>query len=248
MMMPFFNPLYSDPMYLILMVVGMGLVFIPQMWVKNTFNKYNEIAASRGLTGADVARAILRENGLGHVDVEAVQGFLSDHYDPMSKKIRLSADNYYGRAIANIAVSAHECGHALQHAKGYFPVVVRGAMVPAVNLGSQLGPLLIMLSLVMGIGMNLGGEIAWMMAWAGVALFGLSVVFHIVTLPVELDASGRALRVLSSHNYLTSKEMPGARKVLTAAAFTYVATALYSLMQLAYYIWMLMGRRGNDDR
>lgn len=231
--------MFGDPLYMLLFVVGLVLVFVPQTWVKNTVAKYSEVRTSRGTSGRDVAESILRENGLSHVRVEAVDGFLSDHYDPMSKVVRLSPDIYHGRSIASVAVAAHECGHAIQHAKGYFPVVVRSAMAPVVGFGGGLGPWLIILAFALGIGDTLG----WAVAWLGVALYGLAVLFHFVTLPVELDASGRALKVLAGNHYLTQAEMPGAQAVLRAAAFTYIAAALYALMQLAYWVFRLLGSR-----
>ncbi|HEY9687236.1 MAG TPA: zinc metallopeptidase [Coleofasciculaceae cyanobacterium] len=237
---------FNDPLYMMVMLVGLVLVFVPQMWVKSTIGKFSEIRTSRGVAGRDVARAILSEHGLSNVSVEMVDGFLSDHYDPLSKTVRLSPDIYQGNSIASVAVAAHECGHAIQHAKGYFPVVIRSAMVPAVNFGSSLGPLLLMLSLGLGFTSHVMPAWAWYTAWIGVALYGAAVAFHFVTLPVELDASGRALKVLESRYFLNADEMSGAKKVLTAAAFTYIATAMYALIQLLYYVFRLMASRRED--
>lgn len=236
---------YHDPLYMILMLVGMVLVFLPQMWVKNTVAKFSEIGTARRYSGQDVARQILSEHGLSSVGVEMVDGFLSDHYDPTQKVVRLSPEVYQGTSIASVAVAAHECGHAIQHAKGYYPVVVRSSLVPLANLGSQFGPLLLMVAAFMGLGAH-AGTMGYLLALAGVGLFGMSVAFHVVTLPVELDASGRALKVLETHSYLNTQEMNGAKKVLTAAAFTYIATALYSLMQLIYWVFRLLGSRRDD--
>lgn len=238
---------FYDPGYMLLMLVGMVLIFIPQQWVIGTFRKFNEIPTASGMTGEQVASAILRENGLSHVSIEAIGGSLSDHYDPGAKVIRLSTENYYGRSISNVAVAAHETGHAIQHAKGYFPVVIRSALVPAVNFGSGLGPWLIMISLGLGFTHHLMPQWAWMLAWVGVFLYGAAVAFHFVTLPVELDASSRALHILSTHTYLSSNEMTDAKKVLTAAAFTYVATALYALIQLIYFIMRLLGSNRREN-
>jgi Zn-dependent membrane protease YugP len=237
---------FNDPLYMLVMLAGLVLVFVPQMWVKSTIGKFSEIRTSRGVAGRDVARAILNDHGLNNVDVEMVDGFLSDHYDPLSKTVRLSPDIYHGNSIASVAVAAHECGHAIQHAKGYVPVVIRSAMVPAVNFGSNLGPLLLMLSLGLGFTGHVMPAWAWYTAWIGVALYGTAVAFHCVTLPVELDASGRALKVLESRYFLNADEMSGAKKVLTAAAFTYIATAMYALMQLLYYVFRLLGSRRED--
>jgi Zn-dependent membrane protease YugP len=242
----FLGPALYDPHYLLLMLVGGVLVFVPQMWVKNTVARFSEVRTGRGYSGHQVAQQILSEHGLSNVSVERVDGFLSDHYDPTSKAVRLSTDVYSGDSIASVAVAAHECGHAIQHAKGYFPVLIRSSMAPAVGFGSSLGPWLIMIAVGLGATSHLMPQWAWTMAWLGVILYGLAVLFHVVTLPVELDASGRALKVLETHNYLDREEMRGARKVLTAAAFTYVAAALYALMELIYWVMRLMGARRND--
>lgn len=228
-------------------LIGMALVFLPQMWVKSTVNRFSEVGTARGVSGGQVARNILESHGLGSVSVEMVEGFLSDHYDPGERVVRLSPDVYHGSSIASIAVAAHECGHAIQHAKGFYPVVLRSALAPAANLGSQLGPLLLMLSLGLGLAMHLAPSLMINIAWAGVILYGMAVAFHIVTLPVELDASGRALKVLEHRAYLTAAEMPGAKKVLTAAAFTYVATAMYALLELLRYIYLLLGMSRREE-
>jgi uncharacterized protein len=236
-----------DPSYLLLTLVGAALSFLPQMWVKNTYAKFAEVPTRRGQTGAQLAQQILKDNGVHNVQVEAVAGELSDHYDPGALRVRLSEANYYGTSVAGVAVAAHECGHAIQHATGYYPVVLRSALVPAVNIGSQFGPMLFMIS--MGLGVVSHGMPGWalLLAWVGVLLFGFSVLFHMVTLPVELNASARALKILSDGRYLETDEMPGAKKVLTAAAFTYVAAALYSLIQLWYYVSRLMGSGRRDE-
>lgn len=242
----YLGPAFHDPTYLILMGVGFLLSFAPQMWVKNTVGQFSEVRTQRGYRGRDVAQQILRENGLHNVEVEMVEGFLSDHYDPQSRTVRLSPDVYQGDSVASVAVAAHECGHAIQHAKGYFPVVVRSAMAPVVGFSGNMGPWLIMIAMALGATSHLGSSWAWMMAWLGVILYGTAVAFHVVTLPVELDASGRALKVLETHAYLNSEEMGGAKKVLTAAAFTYIASALYALMELIYWVMRLTGSRRND--
>lgn len=242
----YFGPAFHDPVYLMIMGLGMLLVFVPQMWVKNTVARFSEVRTQRGCRGRDVARQILGEHGLTQVGIELADGFLSDHYDPLSKTVRLSPDVYHGDSVASVAVAAHECGHAIQHAHGYFPVVIRSAMAPAVGFGSSLGPWLIMIAVALGATSHLGSSWAWMMAWLGVILYGLAVAFHVVTLPVELDASGRALKVLRTHAYLSTEEMSGAKKVLTAAAFTYIAAALYALMELIYWIMRLTGSRRSE--
>jgi Zn-dependent membrane protease YugP len=237
---------FHDPLYMLIMLVGMVLVFVPQMWVKNTVARFSEVRTSRGSAGCDVARAILAEHGLSNVGIEMVDGVLSDHYDPAQRVVRLSPDVYRGSSVASVAIAAHECGHAIQHAKGYYPVVIRSSMVPMVNLGSNLGPILLMVAVMLGGFSHAAPSMALSIAWIGVILYGLAVAFHFVTLPVELDASGRALKVLQTHSYLTSDEMSGAKKVLTAAAFTYIATAMYALMELLYWVFRLMGSRRDD--
>lgn len=235
--------MYYDPLYMLLMIIGLPLIFLPQWWVKSTYEKYSRVKASTGKTGAEVARDILRNQGVFNVNVKVSHGILSDHYNPLDKTIRLSEGNYGGTSIAAAAVAAHEAGHAIQHARGFFPVVVRSAMVPAVTLGSQFGPLLIFISIILMSSQILSPDLGFTMAWVGVILFGLSVLFHIVTLPVEIDASMRAVGVLQTTRYLTTQEIPLAKKVLTAAAFTYIATALYSLIQLLYFIIHILGAR-----
>ncbi|MEB3205883.1 MAG: zinc metallopeptidase [Vampirovibrionales bacterium] len=241
-------PMMMDPAYTLVMVVGGLLVFLPQLWVKSTYQKYVQVPSIQGLTGAQVAKRILSEQGIGDVTVEVVAGQLSDHYDPSAKAVRLSEENYYGHSVAGIAVAAHEVGHAIQHAVGYYPVVMRSALVPAVNLGSQLGPLLFYVAL--GMGVTGAGIPQWSLplAWLGVALFGTAVLFHVVTLPVELNASARALALIERGGILSPSEVPAGRKVLTAAAFTYVAAALYALIQLAYFVFRLLAAQQSDRR
>jgi Zn-dependent membrane protease YugP len=238
---------FYDPGYMLITLVGAGLSFLPQMWVMNTVRRYVQEPTEARQTGAEIAREILNSQGVSNVAIEQVAGELSDHYDPSARAVRLSSDIYHGRSISAAAIAAHEVGHALQHATGYYPVVLRSAMVPAVNLGSQLGPILLMISL--GLGATSHAMPAWAetMAWLGVLLFGASCAFHIVTLPVEINASMRAVKILADGRYLTTTEVPGAKKVLTAAAFTYVATALYSLIQLLYFVFRLMGNSRRND-
>ena len=235
----------GDPLFMVVMLVGAGLAFLPQLWVKSTVNQHlNEPAR---YTGAEVANAILRQEGLHDVVVEMTPGELSDHYDPGAKAVRLSQAIYHDRTVSSVAIAAHEVGHALQHAKGYYPVVLRSALVPVVNIGSSIGPLLFMVSL--GLGMTAQGMPDWAygLAWVGVILFGTAVAFHMVTLPVEFNASSRALSILNSGQFVDRQQLKGARWVLTAAAFTYVAAALYSLIQLLYYVFRLTGARRSND-
>lgn len=214
----------------------MILVFWAQQRVQSTYRKYSEIPSSMGMTGAEVAKTILGRMGIRNVTVEPVAGELTDHYDPGAKVVRLSEVVYGSNSLAATAVAAHECGHVLQDVKGYRPMNVRAALVPAVNLGANFGPMLILGGLFLG---AIGGVFIKI----GIALFAAVIIFHIVTLPVEFDASSRALRLIDELGILQGEENRAARKVLNAAAFTYVATALYSLLQLAQYILIAMSRR-----
>lgn len=236
----------SDPLSWGLMLIGLPLVFLPQWWVKHTISQYEKVDTAAGMRGVDVARDILERQNIRDVDVEQSEGFLSDHYDPGAKKVRLSPEIYNGRSISSVAVAAHEVGHAIQHATGYYPVVLRSAMVPAVNLGSSMGPLLILGGFILLSTRILSPDLALLVAFLGVIGYGLAVAFHFVTLPVEINASMRALAIVKSGQYLTTTEQAGAKAVLTAAAATYVATALYALMQLMYYVMQLIGLSRRD--
>lgn len=238
---------FYDPGYMMITLIGVVFALVPQFWLKSVFAKYNEKPIGRGYTGAEVAKAILRDNQLHDVPVEVTPGELSDHYDPTARVVRLSENNYYGRTIAGVAVAAHEVGHAIQHAKGYQPVVWRSALLPAVNIGSNIGPILLMVSVGLGFTSRVVPDWAYFLAWAGLAMFSTSLLFQVVTLPVEIDASRRAMAILSNGHYLTVDEVPGAKKVLTAAAMTYLAAALYSLIQVLYWAMRIMGLRRNDD-
>ncbi|MBX2859845.1 MAG: zinc metallopeptidase [Vampirovibrio sp.] len=240
---------YYDPGYMMIMLLGGVLTFLPQMWVKNTYTKFKDVPAGAGYTGVDLAKKILQDHQVYDVDVEMVGGELSDHYDPTQKKVRLSQDIYRGQSVSSLAIAAHEVGHALQHATGYYPVVMRSALVPAVNIGSKFGPWLLMIALGLGAASGFMPDWAWLLAWLGVLMFGASVLFHMVTLPVEINASMRAVKILEDGRYLTTDaEVSGAKKVLTAAAFTYIAVALYSLIQLFYWIMRVMGSRRTGER
>jgi uncharacterized protein len=236
-----------DTYGLMLTVAGLALTFLPQMWVKNTYTTYQNQPNQRGITGQQVAVQMLAQQGITNVRVEETPGELTDHYSPMEHTVRLSTPNYHGATVSAATIAAHEVGHAIQHAKGYVPVVLRGQLAPAFGLGSQIGPLLFSGAMMLFFFTRGNGELALWLATLGAGLFGLSVIFHLVTLPVEIDASSRALKILKTQHFLTAQEMPGAQKVLTAAAFTYVAAALYSLMQLVYYIIRINQIRSNQD-
>lgn len=222
-----------DPLYFVFIIPGIGLTMWAQHQVKSTYQRYSQVQSSMGMTGVQVAQAILTKMGVQGVRVEPVAGELTDHYDPGAKAVRLSQSVYNSSSLAAAAVAAHECGHVLQDVQGYQFMNLRAALVPAVNLGSQFGPMLIMA----GLFLRMTG-----LAWLGVIFFAAVLVFHVVTLPVEFDASRRALKLIDEYGILQGEENKGARAVLNAAAFTYVATALYSLINLVYYI-SLINRR-----
>jgi len=240
-----YYPIWYDPTFLIFIVPAMILGLIAQAAVQGRFKQYSQVATMRGLTGAQVARQILDTNGLSGVSIEETQGFLSDNYDPRSQTLRLSPDVARSTSVAAVGVAAHESGHALQHARGYLPLQLRSALVPAVQFGSWLGPLIIMagilLEALMG-AFTLGNALAWF----GVLLFGLVAVFSFVTLPVEIDASARAKAMLYQYNIVDRRELDGVNKVLNAAAWTYVAAAIAALLQVLRWVFILTA--GNRRR
>ena len=232
--MPFFY--YYDPYYWMILVPAMLIALLAQLNVTSTFYRYARVASRRGFTGAQAAEEVLRAHGVYNVRIERVSGRLSDHYDPRSNVIRLSDAVYGSTSIASLGVAAHEAGHAVQYAVGYGPIKLRTAIIPVCNIGSQLSLVLIILGLVLYFPALFG---------VGVILFALAVVGQIVTLPVEFNASRRAIQSLSGTGLLDSEELRGARKVLTAAALTYVAALLVSLAQLLRYLLAFGGRRRN---
>jgi len=230
---------FFDPLYFLLLAPALLLSLGAQLWVKSAFAKYGRVPNRRGITGAEAARRILERAGLGKVRIEAAQGFLSDHYDPRAQVLRLSSDVYSRASIAAVGVAAHEAGHALQDAKGYAPMKVRAALVPAAQFGSQLAiPILIL-----GFFIHAMGLVKF-----GILLFAAAVLFQIVTLPVEFNASRRALVALEGTGVLSGDEIPAARTVLSAAALTYVAAAVAAVSQLLYFLLRsgLLGG-GRDD-
>ncbi|MDX1616948.1 MAG: zinc metallopeptidase [Candidatus Promineifilaceae bacterium] len=230
-----------SPIYLLFALPGLLLGLWAQSRVKSAFNKYSQVRTARGVTGAEVARSLLDAQGLYDVGVEESKGFLSDHYDPRKKVLRLSPDVYRTPSVAAAGIAAHEMGHALQDARGYAPLQLRSSLVPAAQFGSNLAPIIFIVGFLLQ--MFSGSVFGWYVALAGVGLFALAVVFTVVTLPVEFDASKRAKRLLSSHGVLVGKEMDGVDKVLDAAALTYVAAAVAAIGQLLYYIFLLSGAR-----
>ena len=225
---------YYSYSYLFYMLPGLVLMLYAQFKVKHSFSKYSKVTNQRGLTGADAAREVLRQNGVDGVRIEHVSGNLSDHFDPRTNVIRLSDDVYNSTSVAAVGVAAHEAGHAVQYAKGYGPIKLRAAIIPTCNIGSQLGIPLALIGAVMGV---LG------LVYAGLALFGLAVLFQVITLPVEFNASRRAINAINSTALLTKEESSGAKAVLSAAAMTYVAAMIQSLLMLLYYVSRFTGRR-----
>jgi Zn-dependent membrane protease YugP len=232
-MFAFFFPMYFDPLYFILIGPAMVLAMWASARVQSTFAKYSQIGVRSGMTGADAARAVAQAGGVTELTIEETQGFLSDHYDPRSRTLRLSPQVYRGRSISSIAVGAHEAGHAIQHVKAYAWLNFRSQMVPVVKFGSSAW-----------IWIFLAGSIIQSMPWlqtVGIILFSATVLFQLVTLPVEFDASNRAKLVLAQSGIVaTEDEKNGVAKVLNAAAMTYVAAALTSIATLVY---LLMRRR-----
>lgn len=227
--------------WLLFALPGLLLGLWAQMRVKSAFSKYSRVGTARGITGAQAARMILDHYGLYDVQIEEVKGFLTDHYDPRKKVLRLSPEVGRSSSLAAVGVAAHESGHALQHAKGYAPLQLRTSLVPAVQFGSWLGPLIFMAGFLLQA--FVGGTFGFQIALLGLVLFALTAVFSIVTLPVEFDASRRAKKELVAIGILSSGEMQGVKTTLNAAALTYVAAAIAAIGQVLYYAFLLFGRR-----
>lgn len=227
--------------WLLFALPGLILGFWAQMRVKRAFNKYSKVQTMRGITGAQVARSLLDEQGLTHIAIEETQGQLSDHYDPRNQVLRLSSEVYRSPSIAAAGVAAHEMGHALQDASSYVPLKFRSTLVPATQFTSKLAPMIFMGGFMLLLFTQ--SQIGLYVAWAGVALFAIAVIFTLVTLPVEFDASKRAKKLLVSSGILIGDEMEGVNKVLNAAALTYVAAAVAAIGQLLYYVMLLSGGR-----
>ncbi len=227
-----------DPLYWMMMAPVLILSLVATIKVKSTFNKYSKVMSSSGLTGADVANQLLRRNGLTNITVTETSGFLSDHYDPSKKVIRLSPNVFRSNSVAAIGVAAHETGHAIQHAKAYSPLVLRNTMVPVANIGSSLSWIIIFAGFILGF-MGL--------VKVGIVLFSAVVFFQLVTLPVEFNASSRAKEMLASYGMISQSELVGVRKVLSAAAMTYVAAAASSIMTLLYFLIRAGLLGGRDD-
>lgn len=236
--MPFFFPYYYSP-YAIVVLPAILFALYAQFKVQATFQRYLQVRSQKGLTGRDVALLLLQSHGLEGVRIEPVAGNMTDHYDPRDRTLRLSQKVFYGNSLAAVGVAAHETGHALQHATDYLPLNLRASLVPVANIGSQLGlPLALF-------GFFLQSQF---MLQLGIVLFSLAVLFQLVTLPVEFNASSRALSMLENQGVLSSSEIGGTRAVLSAAALTYVAATLSAIMQLLRLLLMagVLGGRRRD--
>lgn len=229
--MPFFY--YYDPTY-VLVIIALLLSLFASFGVKATFSKYNKVLNSRGLTGETAARRILDANGLTNVRIERVSGSLTDHFDPRANVIRLSDETYNNGSVGAIGVAAHECGHAIQYAVGYTPIKLRNKIVPVVNIGNSLSMPLFLLGLLLG---------SYNLSLFGALLFGLVLVFQVVTLPVEFNASRRAIKILDERQLLSDDELKGSKKVLKAAAMTYVAAVAATALQLLRLLIIANRRR-----
>lgn len=237
--------MHWDIMFWVFTAPAMLLALWAQFRVKSAYARASQVPSSRGMSGAEAARAILDSNGLTNVQIEPTQGMLSDHYDPRQKVLRLSPDVYGGRSLASVGIAAHEAGHALQEARHYGPLAIRNGLVPLASTGSWLSGALIFVGSLLAYG---GGIFGMYLLYAGVGLFAVTVIFQIVNLPVEFDASRRAKAVLADMGIVRSDEMPVVRDVLGAAAMTYVAATLVAIMQLLYFLWRtgLLGGRSRD--
>lgn len=235
----FYYPMYFDPTYM-LVLIGVALCLLASARVKSTFRKYSQFRNSRGITGAEAAERVLHGAGIYDVRIEHVSGELTDHYDPRSKVLRLSDSTYGSTSVAAVGVAAHECGHAIQHATGYAPLKFRGALVPVVNFGSAIAWPLILFGLLFN------SQSSALFINIGIIAFSAAVLFQLVTLPVEFNASNRAIRVIADTGMMQGEEIKAAKKVLGAAALTYVASAASSILQLLRIILLTGGRRRND--
>lgn len=229
---------YMDPTW-ILVIIGAVLSMMASAKVKTTFSKYSKVRSMSGMTGAEAARRLLNSQGIYDVQVRAVSGQLTDHYDPRTKTVNLSDSVYGSASVAAVGVAAHECGHVVQDSRGYVPLKIRGALVPVANLGSQAAFPIILLGVFIG---GLGSPLVNI----GLVLFSLAVLFQLVTLPVEFNASRRAVALLGETGILGDQELGYTRKVLGAAALTYVASLAASVLQLLR-LMLLFGGRRNDD-
>ena len=226
-----------DPLYWMIMIPVFLLSLFATFKVKSTFAKYSHVPTNSGITGAEAAAQILRRNGLTDVSVVETRGFLSDHYDPRTREVRLSPEVFRGSNLAAVGVAAHETGHAVQHAKSYAPLVLRNAMVPVANIGSSLSWIIIILGFIIG---------ALGLVKIGIILFSAVVLFQVITLPVEFNATSRAKAMLASYGLVSRNELQGVSRVLSAAAMTYVAAAASAVATLFYFL-IRAGILGGSD-
>lgn len=234
---------YYDITY-ILVIIGFLLTMFASFGVQNTFKKYKDLFASNGMTADMAARRILDANGLRNIRIERVSGNLTDHYSPKEGVIRLSDSTYNSRSVAAIGVAAHECGHAIQHQVGYAPIKIRNRIVPIVNISNSLSmPIFIIGLILQGYAKNSGSNPGLMLSYIGALLFAMVLVFQIVTLPCEINASARAMKTMQAMDILYGEELSGARKVLIAAAMTYVASVAATALQFLRLILILNNRR-----
>lgn len=226
---------YYDQTY-ILVLIGFGITLLAQIFVSSSYKKYKKIETKSGLQGFEVARRILDMNGLHNVDIVETQGELTDHYDPTRKVVRLSTDIYHGKTIASSSVAAHECGHAVQDKEGYFFLRLRASLVPVVNISTKVGMIALMIGLIFG---------ALKLAWLGIFLELGILLFQLITLPVEFDASKRAAEYLKKEALIEAKEQSGSKKMLNAAAMTYVASVVSALLEILRLVLLVSNSR--DD-
>lgn len=231
--MPFYY--YYDPTY-VLVLIGVVICLLASARVNRTFAKYNRVRSRSGITGSEAAIRILHANGIYDVKVQHIEGNLTDHYDPRNKVLRLSDATYQSASVAAVGVAAHECGHAVQHHEGYAPLKIRGALVPVANFGSTLAWPLVLIGLIFN------SQMSYILINLGIFLFSAAVLFQIVTLPVEFNASSRAVRALETSGMLYPEEVKVTKKVLSAAALTYVASAASMILQLLRLL-LISGRR-----
>ena len=227
---------FFNPYYLLFMAPAIIMMIVVQLYVNSAYKKWGQVPTRNRMSGAEAAQRLIRSGGLYDVNIEGVSGRLSDHYDPRKKTLRLSQGVYEGRSVASLAIAAHELGHAMQDRDDYFPLRLRSALIPAVNIGSYLGWILI----IIGIFLKMTG-----LAWLGVAVFAGGALFALATLPVELNASARAKRLLVESGIIVGQdEQRGVNNVLNAAALTYVAALITAVLQLLYYVTLVLGIGG----
>lgn len=233
-------PMTFDPLSWLIFFGTAAMAGVVHIWLRNTYGKYSQIPVHSGLTGAQIARRIMASEGIHDVDIEMVPGEMSDHYDPMHKVVRLSPAVYNGSTVAALGIAAHEVGHVIQHARGYAPLALRTYLVPVCSIGSNLAPILVLIGVVLA---QMAVPFGMPLAYLGLWLFAAAVAFTLVTLPVEFNASTRAMMALADGRVMTDEELYGARKVLNAAAMTYVAAAVTAIAWMLYYVLLVLGSR-----